>query len=150
MGHRSRMGIGRRVLGSRFFWWLILTLGCAVFAAIILDIPRYYNLTRRGVQTIGQVVSKDPEQHRTVHYKYVVEGKSYTWGGFSGDIGRDFDEIKVGDPAPCVYDSVKPSSSTLGDPRPQLDSLVRGAIFFTLFPTIFWVFYKVQTAMKRR
>ena len=150
MGHRSRMEIGRRVLRSRFFWWLILTLGCAVFATIKLDIPRYYFLTSRGVQTIGQVTSKDPEEHGTVHYSYVVEGKSYTWGGFSGDIDRDFDEIKAGDPVPCVYDPVKPSSSSLGDPRPQFDSLVRGAIFFTLFPTLFWIFYNIQTAIKRR
>ena len=144
------MGIARGLLHSRFFWWLILTLGCAVLAAIMLDIPRYYYLTRRGVQTIGQVTSKDPEEHRTVHYSYVVEGKTYSWGGFSGDIGRDFDEIKVGDLVACVYDPLKPSSSTLGDPCPQLSSLVRGAIFFTLFPTLFWISYKVQTAIKRR
>ena len=144
------MGIARGLLHSRFSWWLILTLGCAVFVTIKLDIPRYYYLTRRGVQTIGQVTSKDPDEHRIVYYSYVVEAKRYTGGGYSGDIGRDFDYIKVGDPVPCVYDPLKPSSSSLGDPRPQLSSLVRGAIFFTLSPTILWICYKVQTAIKRR
>ena len=144
------MGTFRNILRSRFLWWLILTVASGVIALLMLDIPKYYQLVHRGIGTVGEVTSKDAEEHRAIHYTYVVEGKKYTWGGYSGDINRDFDDIKVGDPVQCVYDPLKPSSSTLGDPNPQLNSLVHGGIFFTSFPTILWLCYKAERAIKRR
>jgi len=135
---------------SKILWWFILTVICAISAIWILDIRRYYGLVERGVETKAEVISKDPENHRMIHYAYTVDGRRYTWGGYAGDISRDFNDVNIGDIVRADYDPVKPSFSTLGDPNPQFRSLIRGAIFVTLCPTILWLCYLGQRAFRNR
>lgn len=130
-----------------FLLWLFLTIAFAVGTAAIFDVKTYYLLSKRGMLTEGYVTDTDREHHRTVHYSYTVNQQPYKWGGYAGDINRQFEEIKVGDKVPVVYDPLNPGSSCLGDPNDVLRSLMHGVIFVSLFPTFFLISYLVQ---KRR
>ena len=132
-----------------FLIWIVATMSFAFAGSAILNVDTYYLLTTRGIQTEGVVTDTDPQNHRTVHYSYTVNQQSYSYGGFSGDINRRFEDIKPGDKVPVVYDSLRPDVSTLGDPSDQLRPLINGTVFISLFPTIFLIAYAMRNKKRK-
>jgi len=124
---------------------LIVLLAATVFAIYLSNriflIGEMYNLVRNGTQTEGTVIEKREQEHRIVRYRYAVDEKEYVWGGYAGDVGKEFFEIKVGDKVVVYYDSANPASSSLGDPTPIFNSNLRGAIIFSFLPTFLYLGY---------
>jgi hypothetical protein len=131
-----------------FLLWLVVTASAALAGVAILNVRDTYHLKTRGKQTEGVVTDTDAANHRVVHYSYSVNQQNYRWGGYSGDIHRQFEDIKPGDRVPVVYDSLRPEISTMGDPAVELRSLTNGVIFISLIPTVVLLSYVVQ--MRRR
>jgi len=126
------------------FLWLVATAATAIAGVAILNVEDAYHLTTRGSKTEGVVTDTDAANHRVVHYSYSVNQQTYSYGGYSGDIHRQFEDIKPGDKVPVVYDSLNPQVSTMGNPADQFRSLTRGVVFISLFPTVLLLSYLVQ------
>jgi hypothetical protein len=75
------------------------------------------HLVRSGRQTVGKVVSKEPKNHNSVFYEYVVEHKTYPGNGVAGHGGiPSLDEMPLGSSIPVTYLPDAPSISVPGDP----------------------------------
>ena len=133
-----------------FVIWLISTVVFAIGGAAALNIYEYYLLSTRGVQTQGRITDTDPHNHRVVHYEYFVNQKIYKWGGYAGDINRNFENVKAGDKVPIVYDSINPEISCLGNPNNEFRSLTHGVIFISIFPTLALLSYKIRKNTSQR
>ena len=103
----------------------------------VTDWPMYRGLDRRGVQTRGRVVAKEPHNHRSIRYSYVVGGLTYSGSGHSQGGNPSFEQLEEGDPLVVFYDADSPGISCLGYPGDHLRSATAGVIFLTLVPTLF-------------
>jgi hypothetical protein len=116
--------------------WFVGTLLAFGISVTNLKMLELYRLMTNGVGTTGSVTEKIRENHQRIRYSFQVDGKTYAWGGFSGDIGKQFDQISLGDQVPITYETGNPENSSLGDPRTTFYPNLRLTIFISLFPTI--------------
>ncbi len=112
---------------------------------------QYYRLTTGGILVQGQVIAKEPTNHRLIRYSYVVHQTTY-FGSQSGGYGNvDFNQIRIGDRVPVFYLPHEPKRSCLGNPADLLlnESMVIAftAIFAPLF--IFWTFRRAARRISR-
>jgi hypothetical protein len=128
--------------------WIIATIGFAGFAAANLKLPSLFRLLTGGVETGGVITDKIRENHQRIRYSFTVDGHTYTWGGFSGDIEKTFDQVNVGDPVSITYEKDNPTNSCLGDPRNTFYPNLRMAIFMSLIPTIAIALFGVVSVVK--
>lgn len=128
--------------------WLSLTIASAISGAAILNVRKFYLLSKRGTLTEGQVTKTEAQNHQSVYYSYSIDQRSYSGGGDAGDINRSFDEVAVGDKVPVTYDSLSPASSCLGNPDEELRSLMHGVVFISLFPTFGFISYFVKKEIR--
>ena len=115
--------------------WFVSTGAFAIGGAGILNLPRSYSLTKRGVHVTARVTSVEPNNHNAVYYSYVVNQQGYSGVGTASSIGRKSEMITTGETVPIVYDSADPESSYLGDANEQFKSLTHGVIFLACAPT---------------
>lgn len=110
-----------RVFGLWFAGVLVATL-CIAFSIVSRSARTFYKLSRHGVVTQGTVTGFEPENHRTVHYKYDVGGRPYSAAdqGGSGPGNRDFEYLAVGDAVQVYYLPEDPHVCCLGSPRESL------------------------------
>src|SRR5437867_244666 len=73
-----------------FSIWLVLTIGFAVVGVFALDWQKWNSLAKRGVDTKGKVMVKEPENHRFIRYSYSVGQRTYFGLGSAGDRNPDF------------------------------------------------------------
>ena len=102
----------------------------------MLEVPKYYALNNRGLTTEGEIVELQPTNHRSVVYRYQAGGENLTGSGRAGDIYREFDDLRIGQKVPVIYDPPEVSVSCLGDPRRQLNSRLRGTVFLSVMPSL--------------
>lgn len=125
-----------RVLGL----WCV---GAVTITAVILSLIAsqgalpFYRLSRHGVVTQGTVTGFEPENHRTVHYTYEVDGRFYSAAqqGGAGRGNRDFEYLTVGDSVQVYYLPEDPGLRCLGNPRAGLaNELIPLALAIVLGP----------------
>ena len=109
-------------------------------AAAETKLPDTYRLMKTGLTIRGEVTNKQAANHQTVNYSFVVDGKTYTWGGHAGDIGKEFSQISIGQQVPVTYEPDNPTNSCLGDPDVIFYPDLRLSIFASLFPTVMLIF----------
>jgi hypothetical protein len=124
--------------------WTICTLLAAVVAAILFEVPKYYRLYTSGVAVTGRIIDLQPENHGSVIYAYQVGGRSYEGGGHAGDIHSHFDDLRVGQEVPVVFDPHKEEVSCLGEPLKHLRSLLMLTAFLASSPTLLLLALKVR------
>ena len=124
--------------------WVGSTAIAVSFCATKFKLFDLYRLTKSGVVTDGKITDRLPNQHRRLSYSFIAEGRTYQWGGFAGDIGKEFDEISIGERVLITYDPADPGISTLGRPEPSLYSNLLLSIFISLMPTITFVILVVR------
>lgn len=116
-----------------FLWaatWLVLAVGTMLFLGS-RNWWNYYRLSKRGVQTQGAVVSREP--HMEVRYSYRVGETTHT------ATGRPINEnLATGAPVTVVYLPYEPTVSACAAPE-QLMSNEAGAVIMAtiVFPTFF-------------
>ena len=130
--------------------WIVSTLFAAVAGAIVLEIPRYYHLTRRGVPAEALIVALQPDKHGSVIYSYQTNGHTYQGGGHAGDIGAHFEDLGVGEKVSIFFDPRAENVSCLGEPGKHLSSLLRGNAFIAFFPTLFFLVLKIRRSFGLR
>jgi hypothetical protein len=93
--------------------WAALALGIALLTG--QSVSRYYDLFRRGVVTDGVVVASEPDNHRNVEYRLVVNGQEYSNGHWGW-------AARVGERIPVTYLPEDPRVSCPGSARAWLDN----------------------------
>jgi len=81
------------------------------------NIPSLCPLARRGVQTVGTVTGFEPNNHRTVHYAFEANGKTFL-GSQAG--GVDGEATTTSAKQAVFYLPENPYTSCIGDPKPML------------------------------
>ena len=123
--------IKRKILVIAVTWLafaLIFFLG-SVFAFNGIE---HFRLAKRGTETKGSVISKEPNNHFFIRYSYKVGGQAYQGIGSAGRGNPRFEDLNVGDPVRVYYDPNNPTTSVLGDATQHLASISRGVVFATL------------------
>ncbi len=128
--------------------WLAATLLAGVAGIILLDVPKYYRLTRYGVPAEGSITDLQPRNHRSVIYQYQTERSAYNGGGHAGDIEADFDQLRLGQKVTVFYDPDKQEVSCLGDPSRHLRSNLTGVALITTCPTLYLLVVKIRGTWK--
>jgi hypothetical protein len=130
--------------------WSISSIMAAALGLAVLEIPKFYVLTVKGIETNGEIVALQPENHASVIYQYDVGGQEFIGGGHAADMTSNFDQLHLGQSVVAFYNPSDPSVSCLGAPGKHLNSLVRGAIFIAAFPTIAIIVLKLRRASFQR
>jgi hypothetical protein len=114
--------------------WLI---GAVVFASFL----SYDNLIsllrlRNGVRTIGTVTALEPNNHRAVHYAYIVAGVNRSGVGMAGYGNPGFGALSVGREVVVYYSRANPNESCVGIPNELITSeippIVGAAVTFPI------------------
>lgn len=113
-----------------------------------LNIVQLYRLSNGGVKTAGVVFEKDRENHQRIKYQFSVDGQTYRWGGFSGDLGMEFDEIRIGQQVTITFEAGNPSNSCLGEPESTFYPNLRLAIVGSLLPSLALALFGIVRAFK--
>lgn len=98
-----------------------LTIGILVAFIGLAGMPEWteqYRLWTRGVETQGVVTSKEPRNHRRVHYSYSVDGRAFTGSRSETGANPPFDRLNPGDPIKVFYDPDNPDRSELDRSNP--------------------------------
>ena len=119
------------------FIWLALTIGFAALGVFALDWQNWHRVASHGVDLKGEVIGKEPENHRFIRYSYLVGQRTYTGLGSAGGRNPEFDRLNVGDVVTVTYDSSNPEESILSDPKSQASSVTRGALFLAVVGPLF-------------
>ena len=128
--------------------WLVLA---AVFAIGIgsLKVPLLNRLIAHGVKAQATAVKLTPEFHNTVRYEYQVDGTKFEGQDQSWLPNPPLQQIKVGQPLVIYYDSLNPSISVLGDPKPMLNNeLISVGMVVIAFPT--FIVFAVRKHLRQR
>lgn len=107
----------------------VLAVLMGVVTAVIIDVPKFYRLTKYAHLVDGTVTSLERENHRAVLVRYKVEGQNFETAGQAESVGKSFETIQIGDIAPVYYDPSNPTTSTLGKPNRYLHSSLMGTGF---------------------
>lgn len=98
----------------------------AVFAvifgfALLASVPFWYTqfvISTRGVPAYGWITNRMPDQHRTVEFRFVAAGRTYTGKDSPTQAGIGaFETFDVGDTVPVTYAAGTPQYARLGDQR---------------------------------
>jgi len=116
--------------------FLLLWLAGACLVAIGLgsfNVLSLYPLARRGVETVGTVTGFEPDNHRTVHYTFEVNGKTFS---SSQEGGVDGNATKTSAKHAVFYLPEDPNTSCIGDPMPMLwnEMISISLVMFILLP----------------
>lgn len=120
------------------------TMIAVIIGALIVSFPKYYRLSRYGVETHGTVTAKERENHQNIQVEYQVGDKLFKTSGHAEDIGKIFGTVQINEEVSVFYDPSDPKSATLGNPNKQLNSSYRGMIFVGLTPIIFFLGYEIK------
>jgi Protein of unknown function (DUF3592) len=124
--------------------WAIFTVLAAAIAAIVFEVPKHARLLASGVEVRGGIIALQPDNHGSVIYEYETGGYSYKGAGHAGDIGANFDDLRVGQEVPVFFDPERREVSCLGEPSEHLNSLLFLTAFLASSPTLFVVALKVR------
>ena len=120
------------------------TIIAVIVGTIIVSFPKYYRLSRFGVETQGTVTAKERENHQNIRFEYKVGNQLFKSVGHAEDIGKIFETVRINEKVSVFYDPSAPEKATLGNPTKQLESSYRGIIFVGLAPSVFFLFYKLK------
>lgn len=112
--------------------WLVAA--CLVAIGLgSFNVPYLYPLARRGVETMGTVTGFEPNNHRTVHYTFEVNGKTFS-GSQEG--GVDGEPTTTSAKHAVFYLPEDPNTSCIGDPMPMLwnEVISISLVMFILVP----------------
>lgn len=120
-----------------------IILYCAAWLAMAISLSmglgalawsKYFKLARGSISTQGLVIDKEPYNHRSVRYSYMVDKQSYT--GLQNGASM-FDEVQIGDAVEIFYLPVDPRLSCLCNPKDQLvEETIPIVLVALIFPTI--------------
>jgi uncharacterized protein DUF3592 len=133
---------------SLLIFWLLSTLCAIALGVFMLEVPKYYAFETRGLKTEGRIIELQPQNHRAVVYRYQVDGRGFTGSGRAGDVYREFDELRVGQEIPVIYDPDDVSISCMGDPQRQLSSRLRGTAFLSAMPSLAMIILMIRKGAK--
>jgi hypothetical protein len=126
-----------KILIVFLFAWLLLSAVGYGIGFYVFDPGHLDHMAKNGEGVWGRVTSKEPENHATVRYSYVVNDKEYVGAGHAGDENPEFDKIQIGDRVVVYYDPDNPAESILGNPWDDLGAQNTGILFLTIvFPII--------------
>jgi len=129
---------------------LLWSVGACVTAIGLgsFNIPSLYPLARRGVQTVGTVTGFEPNNHRTVHYAFEANGKTFLGGqegGVDGDATTTFAKHAV------FYLPENPYTSCIGDPKPMFwNEVITIALGMFIFVPLVLLGVRMQSPGFRR
>lgn len=94
---------------------------------------RLNDLSERGARTTAKVVGKEPNNHQSIRYSYIVDGQSYTELGGAGKGGVPaFGQVHIGDDIVITYLPSSPVESLPGSPVERRREW--SFLLFTLLP----------------
>ncbi|HZE72058.1 MAG TPA: DUF3592 domain-containing protein [Pyrinomonadaceae bacterium] len=104
----------------------------------------YKALAKRGIATQGQITAKEPENHMSIRYSYLVGAET-----FSGleSVGNSIGSLNVGDKVTVFYLPTNPALSCFCDPDYKLKSetvTILLAGFSTSFVVMFVLYRKLR------
>lgn len=112
-------------------FYLVSACVLAVIGGAFTDWRRLYLLTKEGQKTSGEIIAKEPSNHRALRYEYKVGNQAYqgieTRGGIKA--GDRFDRIRVGDTVEIVFLPTQPDISCACNPATVLRSEI---LFITM------------------
>jgi hypothetical protein len=117
--------------------WFALTIVFAVLGLIVSNWQKWHTLAKYGVETKGNVVKKEPDNHRFIHYSYAVDQRTYSGLGSAGEGNPEFEQLKVGDSVTVVYNPDNPKESILGNAESQASSIRNGILFLAILGPLF-------------
>ena len=137
---------------------VLVVLFGATYAIIWVSqgVERYDALANFGVATYGWVVKKEPHNHNTITYSYVVDNVQYTGIGGAGSGKPDFEQLQIGDKVIVYYDVDNPIDSFLGYPQYKaktersFSKEVAGILTVFLFLPLAGVYIGILLAMKAK
>lgn len=96
---------------------------------------RLQHIVHDGRTTIGTVLQKEPQNHESVRFEYLVNNVKYLGNAAAGRGGLpSFEAIRVGDAIPVTYWRERPSEAVGGNP---LDIYKTTSFFlFVLVPCV--------------
>lgn len=94
------------------------------------NIPSLYRLMHRGIETTGTITDFEPNNHRTVHYSFDVNGKSYS-GSQQG--GVDGEVTSISTRHAVFYLPDDQNVSCMGNPKPMLKNEIIPIVLAMLF-----------------
>jgi hypothetical protein len=123
-----------------FFLWVGLTIVIFVFETIAFSSTEYEKFLTRGAKVEGIVEKKEPQNHESITYSYVVDGKQYTGTGAAGFGTPPFDVLRVGTKIIVYYDANEPQKSIPGEPELYIQRNSGHPYFLTLFGPLLVIF----------
>lgn len=102
-------------------WW-------AVFRDMRTEWRNDQRLTRSGVQLVGTITAKEPMNHQSVRYDYIVGSTRYTGGPCAIRVDSEFDRIHTGNPIRVTYLPDQPAISVCGDAKAAYSN-ISGQLF---------------------
>jgi hypothetical protein len=97
------------------------------------NIPKLYPLVRRGIETTGTITDFEPNNHRTVHYSFDVNGKTYSGSQQGGVEGEATSLSSISARHAVFYLSDDPNVSCIGNPTPMLKNEIIPIVLAMLF-----------------
>jgi hypothetical protein len=76
-------------------------------------------LRERGVTTTATVVRTDPDNHDSIRYSYIVDGRTYEKQSGADAPNPGADQLSAGDPVTITYDARDPRTSCACTPREE-------------------------------
>ena len=105
----------------------LIWIGAATVVGLLFTALDYQNqrtwtaIDERGVHATATVTRTEPNNHNTVHYSFVVAGRTYTDSGPSyGPNNPSAADLRVGDRIQIVYDRTDPRVSCACEPRERM------------------------------
>ena len=91
-------------------------------------------LSSQGLKAVGTITAKEPQNHQSLRYEYVVNGQTHQGLESLGSksVGSAFSAINVGDKVQVIYLPTQADTSCLCDPAKLLVS----ETVFILLPAI--------------
>jgi hypothetical protein len=136
---------------KRFLLLWLVGASLIAFGLRSMNMPRLYPLTRRGVKTCGTITAFEPNNHRTVHYSFQVNDKTYS-GAQEGGVGKEV----IPHSSDCgghvvFYLPDDPYVSCIGDPAPMLTNEVIPIVLAmsTFPPFALWGWSKRSPTFRR-
>lgn len=120
------------------------------FSIYNLDLREYWTLARQGKEIVGVVSGKNAETHNLIKYEYQVGSNTFTGGGYSGDIDKDFSQVGIGEKVKVFYSPDNPSFSSIGNPKSLFYSNLRMSIFLSLMPSLVVLGFKLKTELTKQ
>jgi hypothetical protein len=129
----------KRIILTYFAIWLAFALAGVVIGVIATDSLKYYRLKTEGIKVHGQVIGKEPQNHQSIRYSYVVGEQTYSNLGSAGRGNPSFAALNMGDSVIVYYDPDNPSNSCLGYPSRHLQDSIGGIIFLVVLLPLFGI-----------